>query len=142
MAYDHKFQAVVVAIRGSLSLHVSFDDAQYILYHKVDDCYTLQDFITDLSSEPQVFSTCEDGDIYGHRVCFHLYNIRYMKVSVLFMLLQGMLISAHAVQLQLENKGLIEKAFKAFPVSVFFYKIDRSTTSADGLSTHTSRATV
>ena len=28
-----------------------------------------------------------------------------------------MLISAHAVQLQLENKGILEKAFKAFPVS-------------------------
>ena len=39
------------------------------------------------------------------------------QVAKIIVFLKGMLIGAHAVQLHLEDQGIIEKAFTAFPVS-------------------------
>ena len=64
VAIDHKYEAVVISIRGTLSIHVSV----FVLISVVYSSPYPQDVLTDLSSEPDIVSTCGDGDVYGHRV--------------------------------------------------------------------------
>ncbi len=75
-------------------------------------CPYPQDVLTDLSSEPDIVSTCEDGDVYGHRV----YSVLLTQPSITPPPPQGMMAGAHGVQLRLEKDEILTKAFRAFSV--------------------------
>ncbi len=85
-------------------------------------CPYPQDVLTDLSSEPDIVSTCEDGDVYGHRV----HSVLPTQPSIIPPLPpppQGMMAGAHGVQLRLEKDEILTKAFRAFSVSFIIVQV-------------------
>ena len=61
----------------------------------------------------------ELGQVLLHVLTYHSHALNGIAVSVLSVsITQGMMCSAHAVQLKLESQNILERAFAEYPVSL------------------------
>ena len=73
-----------------------------------------------MSAQPSLLTMTEKGDFYAHKVSYlHIHSVRDMYGGyIVLTVVQGMIASAHAVQIKLESERLLEKAFRENKVNI------------------------